>query len=411
VSAAIYANEEAVRHLMNESFRQKYLVPNETPTEEERPSLEDPESSANPSIEAPEHSSTEPKGGSGSGNEAQLLQETDASQTCEDPATDTEPRLNKSNSDTDEHTDSKSDAGQMDAEQTFDLTSEIGTVADSDVDQADPMWGPFDSKPPEEFRYEINYCHYHLTKVEELWESEDRQGSAWDDFESLRDAFFQDESVFFQSWSNLMEQVPWGWSWPSQALHCAARLGLTSLVERLVTKGADISKRNNGENALDYAIQYYAGAKEDEVSNLNCLRLFETLLRAGINVNMRGEKGGFEFLTFRFLLVQNAEIDAVELFLKYGADAKAINDGTSISVLHTCVQFCEKAEVLKAILSGGADPNAKDGNGETALHHLMQRSKVPEGFLQQLLDAKANVNEEDLSSQRMLLCHYGLLSI
>jgi hypothetical protein len=391
---------------MNENFRQKHLVPNEKHSAEEGPSLENPNPSVVPAVEAPEGSSTQSNGKNDSANEEQPLQEAEASQKRNDPTADNELDPATSIPDTDDLVESRPDAHKIDAEQAFDLTSEIGTVADSDVDQAEPVWGSFDSKPPEEFRYEINYCHYHLTKVEELWQSEDRHGPTWEDFEALRDAFFQDESVFFQSWSNLMEQVPWGWSWPSQALHCAARLGLTSLVERLIAKGADISKRNNGENALDYAIQYYAEAKEDETSNLNCLRLFETLLRAGIDVNMRGEKGDFEFLTFRFLLVQNADIDAVELFLKYGADARAINDGTRISVLHTCVQFCNKAKVLQAVLSAGADPNVKDSGGETALHNLMQRSKVPEGFLQQLLDANANVNEEDLSSQRRVILHY-----
>ncbi|KAH3907630.1 hypothetical protein HBH56_185620 [Parastagonospora nodorum] len=392
-----------LQHLMNEGFRKRYLVPHEEASAEDEPTLKDadPELSQKTTVGAPEVTGIDCNEANDSEDMEKRLGEAHMAQKRDKLDENPGPDLKESIFEGD-HSDPISDVEQTDDEKLFDLASEMGTVADSDVDQASPMYQPFEGKLPGEFRYEITYCHYHLTKVEELWQPRDRQGSTWHNFEALRDAFFQDESVFFQSWSNLLQQGNWGWSWPSQALHCAARLGLTTLVERLISRGADIFKRDTMYNVMDHAVIYYGKAKEDEVSKANGLRLFETLFRAGIDVNMRGEEDGYEFLTFRFLLVQNPDIDAVELFLKYEADATAVNQGSLISVLHTCLQFCEKPDVLKAIISAGANPNAKDSDGETPLHNLMQRSEVPEGFLQQLLDAKADVNEEDLASQRPL---------
>ncbi|EAT77249.2 hypothetical protein SNOG_15316 [Parastagonospora nodorum SN15] len=402
-STIFVADEKAVQHLMNEGFRKRYLVPHEEASAEDEPTLKDadPELSQKTTVGAPEVTGIDCNEANDSEDMEKRLGEAHMAQKRDKLDENPGPDLKESIFEGD-HSDPISDVEQTDDEKLFDLASEMGTVADSDVDQASPMYQPFEGKLPGEFRYEITYCHYHLTKVEELWQPRDRQGSTWHNFEALRDAFFQDESVFFQSWSNLLQQGNWGWSWPSQALHCAARLGLTTLVERLISRGADIFKRDTMYNVMDHAVIYYGKAKEDEVSKANGLRLFETLFRAGIDVNMRGEEDGYEFLTFRFLLVQNPDIDAVELFLKYEADATAVNQGSLISVLHTCLQFCEKPDVLKAIISAGANPNAKDSDGETPLHNLMQRSEVPEGFLQQLLDAKADVNEEDLASQRPL---------
>ncbi|KAL5114114.1 hypothetical protein ACEQ8H_007998 [Pleosporales sp. CAS-2024a] len=129
--------------------------------------------------------------------------------------------------------------------------------------------------------------------------------------------------------------------------------------------------------------------KKNKFLEQNCLCLFETLLRAGVDLNMGIEKvyGSF-FLSLRFFLVQNPDIDAVRLFLKYGADEKAINPGSRISFLHTCFQFFERAEILEAILSAGADPNVKDEYGETLLHSLMLRPEIP---------------KEDLASQRIAI--------
>jgi hypothetical protein len=394
---AICIDLHLVRHLMNEKFRQKYLVPHE------KRSQDAPASATEPNANVVE-GDTAFKQEDGPEDTGHSPQEVGASQPSNEPAKVPEPDIDKSIAAGDK-LDSKSDAEPTGADPASDVASEIGTVADSDVDQADPFSWDFDIKVPEKFRYEVNFLPYHLTRVEELWQPEDRQGSAWEEYGVLRETFFQDDSVFFRSWSNLAQQIRWDWWWPSQALHCAARLGLSSLVERLIANGTDACKVDGEDTPLDFAIMYYAKAKENPVSNANCLRLFEILLRAGVDINMRGKDDEIKFLTFRFLLVQNPNIDAVQLFLKYGGDAKAINDGYCISVLHTCTQFSDKAEVLQAILSAGADPNAKDDDGETPLHNLMRRREVPEGFLQQLLDAKANVNEEDLASQREWQCH------
>jgi ankyrin repeat protein len=282
-----------------------------------------------------------------------------------------------------------------------DLVSEAGTFADSDVDLFEPDLynANIRTKHPQRFRYEITYCGYHLKKVEELWQPADRHGPQWEEFDSLRSAFFQDDSPFFLSWNNVFKQSLGFNRAPDTAMHYAAWFGLSSLLARLVARGLDMNQFSiSGNSALDFAIEYYGGAKRVDTTLRNALETFEVLLRGGLDPN--AVKTSSSFISLRYLLVHNPGLDAVQLFLDYHADAKAINGGSKISVLHTCCQFCDDPRVLGVILEAGADIAVKDDRGQSPLHSMMSRFKIPLEFVSRLLEAGANVNEEDLTSQR-----------
>lgn len=188
---------------------------------------------------------------------------------------------------------------------------------------------------------------------------------------------------------------------PTTVAQFAALNGLTSLLEGLIARGVDLSARSEGRKRLLYfATLYYSASKQDSSAYANSLRTFRALFRAGVDPNALEDTS--PFLSLRYLLTKNPRLDAFQLFLEYRADVKAVNPRTSISVLHSCCHFCDDAQVLRAILEGGADVAHKDYRGETALHGLMCRRTVPFEYVEQLLAAGADVNEEDLRSQRKL---------
>ena len=143
------------------------------------------------------------------------------------------------------------------------------------------------------YRYEVNYCAYHLRRVEELFEPSDRVGSEWEEFEALRIAFFRNESPYFRSWVNLINQVRNGilsWVDDIQTIHpthVTASYGLTSLMQKLVADGADLAQlTDEGYTPLDYAIEYYNGVKADDKQwYRNSTSLFKTILEGKADVN------------------------------------------------------------------------------------------------------------------------------
>ena len=57
-------------------------------------------------------------------------------------------------------------------------------------------------------------------------------------------------------------------------------------------------------------------------------------------------------------------------------------------------------DLLALLLDNGADVNAIDARGETALHKLMDRKDFPIELLEDMLKARADVNMDDSNSQR-----------
>ena len=177
------------------------------------------------------------------------------------------------------------------------------------------------------------------------------------------------------------------------ALHVAAEEGRTDVVKLLLARGADVTvrKRWSGYTPLHYAVA--RGSKE----------IVEMLLAVPqTDVNLKDTKGisplqlargGRRLEIARLLLERGAKPQAVDtdapmsdgmselhhaardgniawarLMLEHGGDLKA-RDSLGRNPLDVAVARAEP-EVVEFLLAQGADVNAADRRGETALHRL-----------------------------------------
>lgn len=107
-------------------------------------------------------------------------------------------------------------------------------------------------------------------------------------------------------------------------------------------------------------------------------------------------KLGFEFTEESFFVaVKDANLPAVKLFLELGQSANAVESATG-HVLVTAAMFCSyepkevRGEVVRLLLGAKANPKAKDGNDASAL--LWAAQSCPLDAVKALISAGADVN-------------------
>ncbi|MDE2686611.1 MAG: ankyrin repeat domain-containing protein [Chloroflexota bacterium] len=138
--------------------------------------------------------------------------------------------------------------------------------------------------------------------------------------------------------------------------------GHPSFVEILLNYGADIHARNdNGDTPLHRA-------HKPEIA--------KALLNYGANVNERNEEG------LTPLHRKGAEITL--LLLDYGADIEAQAYWSGLTPLHYAV-IRRDLTAAEALLDSGANINAIDDIGQTALHHAVGPEHEPELAIVELL--------------------------
>lgn len=116
---------------------------------------------------------------------------------------------------------------------------------------------------------------------------------------------------------------------------------------------------------------------------------------------------GYEYTEETFFhAVKDGNVPAVKLFLDLGQSANAVESATG-HVLVTATTFCahepkeNRGEVVKLLLSAGANPKAADSNNASAL--LWASQSCPVDVVEALLRAGADVNDRAKGSATPLM--------
>ena len=158
-------------------------------------------------------------------------------------------------------------------------------------------------------------------------------------------------------------------------LHDAARRGYTDMVQLLLLKGADKDALDNrGRTPL-----YLATLFGDVTTAL-------ALMAAGADVNLQSRVSVVQ------MAVKGGEMAIVMAAIEHGADVNAVDSQNQETALHVATVFHERI-AIDALVKAGADVNARDIYGCTALHNAAGRLNLD--ALLALLEHGADLNAQD----------------
>jgi uncharacterized protein len=137
----------------------------------------------------------------------------------------------------------------------------------------------------------------------------------------------------------------------------AARQGNLATIQALLAGGADpkAQEANGGQNALMWAVSQHHADVVDE------------LVKHGADVNAHS-KTGFTALMFA---AQQGDVDSARILLAAKANPNEVmpKSGATPLIIASAIS---QPEVVSLLLDNGADPNVKDANGFTSLHHAVR---------------------------------------
>ncbi|XP_022079689.1 ankyrin-3-like [Acanthaster planci] len=196
-------------------------------------------------------------------------------------------------------------------------------------------------------------------------------------------------------------------------VHVAAKHGLVEMLEQLVQPGTEADTNRTdaiGLTPLSLALQegHHACAEvllrhgadpnfyhkhigyEVHRVPLDAPECLETLLRYGADPESRTPKG----LTALHAAVEVGHLKFVEILLTLGCDVHAWTaPRTPGRHRRNALQLAiigNELDITRCLLAYGADPNSRDQQGNTPLHHASAHRGVP--FIQLLLDYGADIH-------------------
>lgn len=180
------------------------------------------------------------------------------------------------------------------------------------------------------------------------------------------------------------------------ALHNAAGNGHIDVLKLLLDKGAKIeTKDGNGYTALFWAEGVYSGMKD----HADVVKL---LLEKGANVETTDRNGR----TALEIAVERGEVDIVRLLV-----AKSTNVGMAaskfqqelIGAASSCNSLAQVRKLAAALAVMGANLNAKDQGGQTALMKAVRMADCNADVARFLIDNGADVNAFDRGGTTALM--------
>ncbi len=188
-----------------------------------------------------------------------------------------------------------------------------------------------------------------------------------------------------------------------------AWLGTPEVAKLLIDKGADVkAKDNEGMTPLMYAGYFPRNVDESQFrsilvhGNTKEMRfgIIKTLMAAGaMDVNARDMEGHYQTPLMDAAFSNVPEI--VTALIQAGADVNA-KDRYGRTALGIAVERSTTPEIVRVLIQAGADVNAKDGIGWPPLMYAAGLSLSPE-IVKLLIDNGAEVNAKNSSGRTPLM--------
>ncbi len=174
------------------------------------------------------------------------------------------------------------------------------------------------------------------------------------------------------------------------AVHLATQVDLDEVIPKLVEGGVDVNKEDiEGETALYLAMEY------------RCAKTGKRLMALGAEVNSRG--GMTHGQVPLHSACRGGRRDHVEFLLEVGADVNA-RDNLGQTALH--VSIISNKDVVQVLIDHGADVSLKDNQGHTALIWAAYHGAY--GHIQLLLQHGARAGDKDAVLEATASQHLAL---
>ncbi len=168
----------------------------------------------------------------------------------------------------------------------------------------------------------------------------------------------------------------------TQTLHVAASAGQSEAIRLLVEARADVNAfAADGETPLHRAV------------GNNHLEAMKLLLQLGAKVDAMASDS-FSFPVVHHSLIQRRGRDVVEILLNAGASTNLRDSEYGMTALHVAANAkAVEKNLVSFLVERGADLNAMDKKGQTALHHAVGFGRFETA--QSLIDLGADINAVD----------------
>ena len=179
----------------------------------------------------------------------------------------------------------------------------------------------------------------------------------------------------------------------NERLHIAARVGCSEMIGPLVQAGADVNNRSPGWPRNS---PLHAAVRENQIETIG------KLIELGADVNALNSSGGAP-------LHCTANACAARILLDNRANVNGRRSTNDVTPLHEAA-YRSHLEVADLLLDRGAELEASDGLGHTALHFAFSSDRPPspsrETLNQLLLEKGADVDARDSTGETAL--HYAV---
>jgi len=178
----------------------------------------------------------------------------------------------------------------------------------------------------------------------------------------------------------------------NSALMWASTDGNTEIAKLLIEAGADINTINNS------GFTAFAFASKNQHNN-NIIKLLDDAKDNLIKSKKATEDDNVKLLTEEnwFLAIENKDIDAIKVFIRYKFDINVKDDEGNIALKMSMGHY----NILKLLIDAGADINIQDNNGRTVLMTASIYNII--GCAKLLTDNGADINIKDYTSRTAIM--------